>query len=262
VTLGAGLSSAFVLGEAQTEIDEARLAVGVPGEEVTGGREQDFVEGAVAIIATPPGLAPWVGGRVGVGEDSDAGVTYSGRSVRVDGRHAFEDDNVALSLGLGVSGLLQRPGSDAPAQSGPSGEPVAPGGRTGQIPGLDAGNVTGFGADIPVIAGWRSDAELVSVWGGARGGYERMSGELLLRINLDPTVEQPADFEATRWYAGGLVGLAVGVEPIRVAVELDVTWSQASGAIDVPAGTSPPARRTASVQAVTVVPAAAVVGRF
>jgi len=246
VTFGAGVSSAFVLGDADVQMDEARQ-LGAPGAAPSQDPQQEFAEGAIAYIANPPGLAPWVGARAGVGAESDAGVTYFGRSVRVDARHAFEDGDTALSVGLGLTGLLIQPGSNATSSA--------------TIPGLDSDEVTGFGADAPVLAGWRSDAQLISVWGGARGGFERMFGTLRLFDGVIPG--EPADFEATRWYVGGLFGLSIGVEPVRVAVELDASWSHASGVVDRESNTNPSGRKSSgSVEAWTVVPAGAVVGRF
>jgi hypothetical protein len=248
-----------VAGEAHTDIEEARLATVPDGVPTTTQGKQNYIEGAIALSLMSPGVSPWVGARAGLGAAIDAGVTYTGRTVRVDARHAFEGEESALSAGLGLSGVLTRPGSDAPEASG------SPGGiggtREGDIPGLDTGDVTGFGFDIPVIVGWRSDVELVRIWGGLRGGWERLSGEFLLRVDPDPSVIETAPVEASRWYAGALAGLAVGVRPVRVAVELDVAYQRATGRIelDEPGGTTV---RNAKLDGWTIAPTGAIIGEF
>jgi hypothetical protein len=257
--MGAGVGTQLLVGQGNTDIEEARLATVPQGVPTTNQGEQDYIEGAIALSLMPPGVSPWVGARAGVGATSDAGVTYTGRTVRVDARHAFEGEETALSAGLGLSGVLTRPGSDAPEASG------SPGGiggtREGDIPGLDSDGVTGFGFDIPVIVGYRSDVELVQVWGGLRGGWERLSGEFLLRVDPDPTIVETAPVEASRWHAGALAGLAVGVRPVRVAVEVDVAYQRATGRIQLDdlEGTTV---RNAKLDGWTIAPTGAIIGEF
>ena len=53
-----------------------------------------------------PGISPWVSARVGLPHANEAGLTYTGRSLRLDGRHAFSLGGAwALSLGLGASAV-------------------------------------------------------------------------------------------------------------------------------------------------------------
>jgi hypothetical protein len=251
VTLGAGVSNNFVLGDADAAIQSARVAAGAETQVSRGTpEEQAYVEGSIADTLVAPGLAPWVGARAGMGYDSDAGVTYTGRAVRVDARHAFQDERVALSVGGGATGRLLRPRSDA----GADGRAVAV--NQSDIPGLDAGGVTGWGVDVPVVVGYRTDADLVQVWAGARGGYERSTGEFLLTVDLDATIVDRADVDASRWYGGALLGLAVGVRPFWVGVELDATYHHLSGELAW--------RDTAPIklQGVSLAPTGAVVGKF
>jgi hypothetical protein len=259
MTLGAGVSNHFVVGEASEAIESARLAASPTGSGINPvERERDFITGAIAQTVTAPGLAPWVGARVGLGYTTDAGITYTGRTARVDGRHAFESGDVALSIGAGASGVLARPGHDEPTSSTQDPPPPRLGGSidpTGEIPGLDAGDVSGFGFDVPVIVGIRSDAELFQLWVGARGGYERLSGELLMALDPGREVET-ASLRASRWYLGGLLGIAVGVRPIWVALELDANYQRFEGELDR-AGVS-----SAKLEGVTLTPTGAVMAKF
>ncbi len=136
VTFGAGVSNNFALGDADAAIQSARVAAGADTV-VLPDEEEAYLRGTIADTLLAPGLAPWVGARAGVGYDSDAGVTYTGRAVRVDARHSFQDERVALSIGGGLSGKLLRPRTD----SGPDGGIRAQ--NQSDIPGLDAGGVTG-----------------------------------------------------------------------------------------------------------------------
>jgi hypothetical protein len=253
-TLGGGVSSQFVLGNAADQIDSARATMN--DASVLPNEEARYVEGALAQVLLGPGLAPWVGARAGLGYTSDAGLTYSGRALRLDGRHAFEMDDVALSAGLGASYVMKRPGHDAPSS--------APGGSSEAVPGLDAGDVGGLGIDVPLIAGWRSQAELLQIWGGVRGGYERLRGNVLLSI--DPAL-QPGDveedpLEAERYYAVGVIGLAVTIHPVVIALEVDGGYQHGEGTLRRPTG-GPTLRSVGgTVDGLTLTPTAAVIGRL
>jgi hypothetical protein len=247
VTMGAGVSNNFALGGADESIEAARQTTVPAGVPAPAGQQQ-YAEGAIVHTLVAPGLAPWVGARVGTGYGTDAGVTYTGRAARIDGRYALSNEKTALSFGLGASGILSHPSSD-------SGGSRTPGTARG-VPGVDASGVTGWGLDVPIIAGYRSDAELVQIWGGLRGGYERLFGEILLRANLDQQEESRADVSAHRWFAGGLLGLAVGVRPFWVGIELDFAYQRLAGELDW-AGT-----RAVEVEGFTLAPTGAVVGKF
>ncbi len=260
VTMGAGVSSQFVLGEGDDKIRAARDAVG-PGGAIAANtpEEQTYVEGAMAETLSGPGLAPWVGARTGVGYTTDVGLTYTGRRARLDGRHAFEDKNVALSAGLGASAILAHP-----TQSGDSTPEYQ------NVPGFDSGPTRGWGFDVPVIAGWRSSPALLQFWGGVRGGYDRMVGHAILQIDPAGTVEED-EFEGSRWFALGLVGLSLGIDPVLVAVELDAGFMGGKGSVKrpdpgatpPPPGQSGPTRRVdGKVETLVVTPTAAAIVRF
>jgi hypothetical protein len=206
------------------------------------------LEQAVAGAALSPGIAPWVGVRAGLGARTEAGLTYTGRTVRADARHAFQSDAYALSIGAGASGVFAR--TDNSEQ--PPGGPVASGNSS-----LDA---NGFGFDVPIIVGWRSTASVVQIWAGARGGVERLYGDMRLEDVPAPS----ASVTATRWWGGGLVGGAVGLPPLIVAVELDVAYHGVSGSAEMPGagGAPPPGPSPINVSGLTVAPAGAIIGKF
>jgi hypothetical protein len=87
---------------------------------------------------------------------------------------------------------------------------------------------SGWGLDLPILIGWRSDASLVQAWAGMRAGFEAIEGKLNITPQ-DPAEPSEFPFDAKRYWGAGLVGLAVGVAPIRVAVELDAAYFQVSG---------------------------------
>ena len=196
VTAGAGVSGNFVLGDAGEAIDGAVVANSQQGAAIVPEQQEEFFRGGFAYTLITPGLAPWVGARVGLGMNNEAGATYTARSIRVDARHALQGESLAASVGLGGTGHLMRPGSD---------RPVAPGseatvGASGTIPGLDEGNVTGWGLDLPLLVGWRSTPALVQLWAGLRGGFELLWGDYVWQFSSGMIEE--AKMEGKRWHAG------------------------------------------------------------
>jgi hypothetical protein len=157
-------------------------------------------------LAVSPGVAPWADARVGVVGDNEAGLTYTGRSLRVDGRHAFALGGAALSVGLGASALVAH-------------EP----GR-----GLDPSGVFGGGLDVPVLLGIHTRSDLYALWIGPRGGFELLRGRLGIK-NIGQPEEEVADVQATHAFVGGLVGFRTGFRHVHVAVEADFAYHHALG---------------------------------
>jgi hypothetical protein len=245
VSGGAGVSGQFAFGEAA----RAMSAQPPPGDE-----EQQFVEHAVAEASLAPGIAPWVGARVGLGAQSEAGLTYTGRSARIDARHAFGDETVAYSIGAGATAILANPESHAP---------------TGTVPEATAGRLTGspedpaargWGLDVPAIVGWRSSASVVELWTGVRAGVEHVGAAVPLG-GPTATLEDLATLSGMRWYGGGLVGAAIGFRPIWIALELDASYQYLSVGADF-TGTGTPAHREATLTGLTLAPAGAIIGKF
>jgi hypothetical protein len=181
---GAGFSGTFAVGD-------ARAAVQSSNENVH----------RAALDALAPGVAPWVNARIGIGAESEAGITYTGRAVRFDARHAFEDDSTAVSIGAGASGVLR-----GDERTAPDGVTVAP---------------AGFGFDVPILFGWRSSAGVVSVWAGGRAGFERVAA------NASPASE----IELRRFYGGGVFGFGLGFRHVHGAIELDGYYQHVSGSM-------------------------------
>lgn len=218
----------------------------------SGPPEQHTFEDAIARAALSPGIAPWASARAGLGGQFEAGLAYTGRSVRADARRAFAGDSTALSVGAAASAVFSDPRDLADAPSVTSGR-IPPNG--GDL------HATGYGFDVPILFGWRSTASVVQAWAGARGGVERLDGDLPLAPAHDAPSPSAA-FSTTRWYGGGLVGAAVGLSPVVVAVELDVAYQSVSGRASFPAELGDPARRDGSVHGLTLSPAGAIIGKF
>ena len=247
VSVGAGVSGQLAAGEASDAIEDARASASAQGGNQLSGN--DLVErGVLAYSSLAPGIAPWVGVRAGLGYDSDAGLTYTGRNTRLDARHVFPFGAFALSVGAGASAVLLRPGHDDPGLTSDGTSR-----STGSIQGVDASDTTGWGLDVPVVFGWRSDLELVRLWVGARGGYERVFGEVIFAGMPDVI----ADVDVKRGYAGGLVGFAVGLGPVSAAIELDVYYQYLTGTLD-----SGPSQTDATLEGLSVTPGAALLTKF
>ena len=213
-TLGAGFSGTV-------PVDPARL-------QASNLEDLSLEEGAFA-----PGLAPWLGGRLGLGEGIDAGLTFTGRAARVDIRKAFELDGPegpALSLGIGASGLLPKRRDDI---------------------GLRIG---GFGADIPILFGLRSDADLYSGYIGLRAGGELLSGSREIEQDpLDPTAPGAGPVDGWHVQAGGLAGFRVGFRYIYAIIEVGAAMNWAEGTVT---------GREVVLRQFSLSPSGAIIGRF
>lgn len=218
VTFAAGSSGKLTLGDladAEQRVDDAAA---VPGGATTPDERRGFVEGAIARFATAPGVAPFVAARVGLGQQNEAGLTYTARAFRLDGRHAFEWPNVALSAGLAGTVALTRSG-DKPDT------PVS--GSDGGYRDVDVASLSGYGLELPVLFGYRSSADVVMLWAGVRAGFERDAFDAVLVAS--PATLVACSGKALRFWGGGLIGFAVGLPPIQVRTELDVAYESASG---------------------------------
>jgi hypothetical protein len=226
VNAGAGLSGTFANAGLGAAVHEAR----VPTLDTIDGRAV-AARGDAVMAAVAPSVAPWVAARVGIPSNNEAGLTYTGRAVRLDARHSFEDGSLALSIGLGASVMLAGHEQDG-ATSSTSFQ-------------LGLGSV---GADIPVLFGWQSDTGIVTVWVGPRGGFEHLTGDATI-----DAVGPSGSLDLRHWYAGGVVGLALGFRHLHGAFELDTYYQSVDGSlsgIDV------------HVNGLTLAPSAALVATF
>lgn len=188
-----------VAGATAAVRDAGSSAAGAPAE---GAAEQTLSE-----LTTAPGVAPWVSARVGIDGDNEAGLTYTGRSVRLDGRHAFSLGKPTLSIGLGASALFANG------------------------PGADGGGVVGAGLDVPVLLGFQSDADLYAVWFGPRLGFELLGGEVRLPVpSADAAPQGPlVDASGRHLELGFVLGVRAGFRHVHVALEATATYHHARG---------------------------------
>ncbi|EYF06293.1 hypothetical protein [Chondromyces apiculatus] len=162
-------------------------------------------------LTVASGVAPWVAGRVGIAGDNEAGLTYTGRTLRLDGRHAFNLGAPTLSVGLGASAILaRRPGS-----------------------GADASSVYGGGVDVPILLGFRSSADVYALWLGPRVGFSLLRGSLQRGDAADPN-DSPdvAEVSARHLQLGFVLGLRAGFRHLHVAVEVGAAYHRADGELD------------------------------
>jgi hypothetical protein len=189
--------------------DNAARDPQVPG---APGTNPAYAKGALVAAAIAPGIAPFIGARVGVGSQYEGGLSYTGRAVRADLRRSFEDGKWALSLGLGLSAALygRQQGSD--------------------LPNVDLASLHGYGFDIPVLVGWESSGGIYKVWGGARGGFERDVIEILTSEPKSVTLGNgPIHLDANRYWGGAVFGVATGFNHVHVALELSAAYQVVSG---------------------------------
>jgi hypothetical protein len=183
---------------------------GVPGPP---GTDATYARGALVVASGGPGLAPFVAGRAGIGDQFDDGIASTGRSVRIDIRRSFDlSGHWALSAGAGGSVALygHQEGSE--------------------LPDVDLGQMHGVGADVPILLGYQSDGDLYALWLGARAGWEHVD---ISEVTSEPGSEQvgavPIGLSATRLWGGGLLGASVGFRHVHVAMELDVSYASITG---------------------------------
>lgn len=233
VSIAGGMTGQFATGAVATSIQDARETT-VAGLSPVADSTERYRKGALAITAVSPGLSPFLSGRVGLGGNNEAGLSYSGRATRIDARHAFSDETWALSVGLGAHALLMRGEENHAALSG-----------------LQLGGVKGWGVDVPIVAGWQSKAQLFSAWAGARLGYERLGGEIGL-ASADAQSDR-VGLAGSRLWGGGVFGLSGGFRHLFVAFEIDALYQHASATMG---------ESDVKLSGLTIAPSGALVGHF
>jgi hypothetical protein len=230
VRMASGVSANVAVGSPADDLSRARdLAARDPTVPGAPGTNPDYAKGALVAASLAPGLAPFVGARVGVGEHYEGGLAYTGRAVRVDMRRAWGGGPWSVSVGLGAAAALygRQPGTD--------------------LPNVDLGALHGWGADLPLLVGWQSAAGLYEVWAGPRLGYERDTLEILTSEPKSVTIgTPPIHLESDRFWGGGVVGAATGFRHVHVGVELDVAYQILSGSYN---------QTSVTVRGVTLAPA-------
>jgi hypothetical protein len=221
-TLGAGEARAAAGFSA--EVATGSLAAGTAGAQAEASSragapagpppatDATFARGALVAAAVAPGLSPFVGARIGTGAHVELGLAYTGRAIRADARWSLDlVSHIALSIGAGATAVV--------------------GGRQdgSALPNVDLAQVRGWGADVPLLLGYSSEADLYSLWIGARGGWEHIDSS---NVGTDPNAiggVPPIPLSATRAWGGGLIGIAAGFRHVHVAFELDVCYASVTG---------------------------------
>ncbi|WP_437688283.1 hypothetical protein [Sorangium sp. So ce176] len=199
VSFGGGLSGEMVVAGATTAPPDA--SPGGPAAAEGAARRK------LSEIAVAPGVAPWASARVGIEGDNEAGLTYTGRALRLDGRHAFPIGEAALSVGLGAAALFA-------------------GG-----PGSEGSDVLGAGIDVPVLLGFRSDADLYALWFGPRLGLDLLGGQVRLPAAGAAAPGPLVDASGQHLRVGFVLGVRGGFRHVHVAVEATATYHHAEGEI-------------------------------
>jgi hypothetical protein len=211
VRAAAGFSGNVVVGSLTSAMRGAESDPS--GGSAPPGADPIFARGALVAASIAPGLAPFGGARVGVGWQSEGGLTYTGRALRADFRHSLDlSQHWSLSLGLGGSAALYG------HQEGSS------------LPNVSLNQLHGWGADVPALVGYESDAGLYMLWFGVRGGGEHVEISDVTSVPNAPTLgTPPIDLSATRFWGGPLLGFAVGFRHVHVALELDAAYATVAG---------------------------------
>lgn len=206
-------------------------ATGTEAEDV-GLVTQAQTEADLALISSEGNeLAPWVNVAVGLGSGIEAGVTYTGSWVRVGGRWATWGKELTLSVGGGASGRFGIFTSSDDT-------------------GYDTSDLTGWGADVPIVLSYRSDPDVAMAWIGARGRFFKLSGS----VRFDGV--DLGHLSTDQWSGGVLMGFAVGFHPVWAAIELEADRAFISGDLDSPT------RQSGEFQVWNLTPSAALLLRY
>ena len=213
VRAAGGLSANIAVGSPADDVRTAReLAAKNPDIPGAPGGNPAYAKGALVAAAIGPGLAPFVAARVGVGDRYEGGVAYTGRAARIDMRRSFDRGAFSLSLGAGVTGVFYG------RQEGSS------------LPAVDLSELHGYGADVPVLVGWQSDAGLYMAWAGLRAGWEHDAIESLTSEPKVSALGSPSvHLSGERFYGAGVLGVGTGFRHVHVAIELDVAYQTVTG---------------------------------
>jgi hypothetical protein len=211
VRAAAGFSGNVAVGSTASAMRNAESDPN--GGSAPAGADPTFAKGALVVAAIAPGLAPFGGARVGIGWQSEGGLTYTGRALRVDLRHSLDlSTHWSISIGLGGSAALYG------HQEGSA------------LPDVSLNQLHGWGADVPALLGYESEAGLYMVWFGVRGGGEHVEISDVTSVPKSQTLgTPPVDLSATRFWGGPLLGLAVGFRHLHVAFEIDAAYATVAG---------------------------------
>lgn len=251
VSVGAGVSGQFGSSGVNETIDNGRSAAGQPLNDPATART--YAEGVLADALIAPGASPWVSARAGLAGNNEAGLTYTGRSLRLDGRHAWDlSDDWALSVGLGASGILLRPDRGDAA----SASPPAPNSSQAEF----EPDAQGFGADVPVLFGYRLLEGFGDVWFGPRLGFEHLTGSLELAPQASAAGH--LDLSGNHFWGGLLAGFSLGIPPLWLRFELATAYHHVSGELKASSPDTGLDFDALGASGWTFSPSGAIVGKF
>jgi hypothetical protein len=252
VSVGAGVSGQFGSSAVNDAIDRGRSAAGQSLD--VPAAAHSYAEGVLTEALLAPGASPWVSARVGLPENTEAGLTYTGRSLRLDGRYALElSEQWTLSLGLGAMGLLL-----TPERSRPRFDPTTDT-QTNARAEFEP-SAKGWGADLPVLLGYRLWEGFGDVWLGPRLGFEHLTGNL--RLERGDPASLRIDVAGTRLWAGLVAGFSLGIPPLWLRFELSSTYQRLSGTLKPAEANSGLDFDTLEASGWTFSPSGAIVGKF
>lgn len=211
----AGIAARAVVGDLGDKLrDATNAAAAASAQGSSPVIDTTYAQGALSAAAMGPDISPVAGARVGVGSGFEGGLMYTGRGARADLRRAFnlgKTQAIALSIGLGLDATFA-------------------GRQNNSLSGVDDANLFGFGADLPVLLGYRSTAGLYYAWIGARVSYEHDTIQPRNSEQVPPQDQGTApQLSGDRWAVGGLVGLATGFRHVHVAIELEADYANVTG---------------------------------
>jgi len=158
-------------------------------------------------FAARPGVAPVTRATMALSRQVEANLHFSGRDAHAGGRYLLWEARSAdagaatFSVGLDGHALLQGRSTDSYINA-------------------TSETVRGFGAAVPMILGWQSDAGLLIAYFGAIVGYERITAKILTQ-QPDNTFTSRG-MTLGRLHVTGTLGVGVGFRRVRVIVELGV----------------------------------------
>lgn len=178
--------------------NEARLTVGGAGlVPIKAAVEPDGVANVVK-----PGLGTVVRASFGLGARTEATLRYGGRDLGLGLRwNAFESRTeqagaLAFLLGIEARGRLAVRPDDAV---------------------VHRDDARGYGVVAPIGVAFQSDAGLVTAWGVAQLGLERIAGPFQRDADA-PTL----DIRLLRTFVAGQFGVGIGFRRVRVMAEIGV----------------------------------------
>jgi len=178
-----------------------------------------YARGALIAAAASPGLAPFAGGRIGLGSRFEAGLAYTGRVARIDAQHMVAripspHGTLAFAVGLGASAALAGRNSET------------------AVTGLSLASLRGIGADVPLLASWQSTDARASVWGGIRSGFDYAEASTLTSEPRPPMSDglDTVSLHVTRVWSGPMLGASATLaKHVRIAVEVGASYQALRG---------------------------------